>query len=300
MAGLPVPAAWGVAFAVTAACVATVQSQGRFTAQAQLVPVMVTVQRDDGSYVADLEASDFKVLDNGTPRDIQLFDAGTAPIDLVLLVDTSSSVNARLATIQKAATAVVGALRGEDRATLIAFGHGTRIVQPFTTDRRRVASALRRLGAGGSTSLYDALYVALHEFERQAAGHTTIRRRAVVVFTDGEDTASLIGFDSVIDAARRLAVTTYTIRFVSPFERVDRFARSAVELRELARETGARAFTSSGSEQAAVAYEAVASDLTHQYVLAFEPAGPPGLHRIAVVVGVPHSRVLSRSGYLAE
>ena len=277
------------------------QIRPSFSAGVDLVPVTVTVQQADGSYAAGLPSSSFRIFDEGAVQPIVLFDAGNIPIDLVLLLDTSASTNARLPTMQNAATRLVRALRPADRAMVLSFGARTVVVEPFTSDGHRLARAIGSLTCDGSTSLYDALYVALHQFNAPA-GSTEVRRRALVVFSDGDDTTSLTAFDNVLDQARRRAVAIYTIRLVSPFEEVDRFARSAFELRQLARETGARAFTSAGTNEMANAYEAVAGDLTHQYVLGFVPTDTrnKGFHRISVVVDTPHVKLLTRAGYLAQ
>jgi VWFA-related protein len=269
-----------------------------FRSEVSLVPVTVSVERDDGTYAAGIDVSRFHVLDEGAPRDIAVFDDGNVPIDLVLLLDTSSSMNARLSTMRSAATRIVQALRPNDRATLLSFGVRTTILQPFTSDVGVLTKALARLSCDGATSLYDALYVALHEFGSAA---TEIRRRAVLVLSDGDDTASLITFDVVLDEARRRAVATYTIRLMSPFEKLDPFKRSAMELREMARDTGGRAFTTQGTQEVAVAYESIAREIAHQYVLGFIPAPgeKEGFHRVTVLVNAPKVRVRARAGYLA-
>ena len=275
--------------------------QPSYSGGVEVVPVTVTVQRPDGSYAAGLPLSSFRIFDDGALQSIALFDAGNAPIDLILLLDTSASTNARLPTMQKAASRLVRVLRPADRAMLLSFGVRTTVVQTFTTDHEQLARAIKSLSCDGTTALYDALYVALHQFTKPSRS-TEVRRRALVVFSDGDDTTSLTTFDNVLDAARRQSVATYTIRLVSPVEKVDRFARSAFELRELARETGARAFTSAGVNELAIAYESVAGDLMHQYVLGFVPVDEArkGFHRLAVVVNEPHLRLLMRAGYVAQ
>lgn len=292
-------AAVSVAVFVPAAALLAGQQPPAFRAGVALVPITVTVENADGTYAGGIDAARFRLLDDGAPRDIAVFDDGRVPIDLALLLDTSDSMNARLPTMKEAARRLVNALRPGDRATILSFGVRTVVRQPFTDDAAALARAIEGLTCDGSTSLYDALYVALHEF---GARDTDVRRRAVVVFSDGDDTASLISFDAVLDAARRRAVATYTVRLVSPFEKVDAFARAAVELREMARETGARAFTTQGTKQASVAYESIAREISHQYVLGFVPVdgGRSGFHRVTVLVDAPRVRVRARSGYLAD
>ncbi len=270
-----------------------------FHASVDLVPITVTVEHSAGGYADGLAAAQFRLFDDGAPRDIALFDAAQVPVDLVLLLDTSSSMNARLPQMQKAATQVVRSIRPADRATIMTFGARTTVVWPLTHDTGALVRALGQLSCAGTTSLYDALYVALHEF---SARGTELRRRAIVVFSDGDDTASLVSYDRVLEAARQRAVATYTVRLVSPTGSPDRFARSARELTELARETGGRAFTTKGDEQVARAYESIAHDLAHQYVLGFLPPidTAPGVHRLTVLVNAPMVRVRARGAYLGR
>ena len=268
-----------------------------FQTAVDLVPVTVTVEHLSGGYAENLSAAQFRLLDDGMPRELAIFDGAQVPVDLVLLRDTSSSMNARLPAMRKAAARVIASLRGPDRAAIMTFGVSTRVAQPLTSDTRALGRALDRLSCEGSTSLYDALYVALHEFSARA---TDLRRRAIVVFSDGDDTTSLVSYDTVLDAVRRRAVATYTVRLVAPSETPDRFARPARELAELARESGASAFTARGDAQVERAYESIARDLAHQYLIGFlPPAGSiPGVHRLTVSVDAPQMKVRARGAYI--
>jgi Ca-activated chloride channel homolog len=174
-----------------------------FQSGVTVVPITVSVERSDGTYVSGIDASRFRLLEDGIQRDITLFDDGNVPIDLLLLLDVSGSMNARLPTMKTAAARLINALRPVDRASLLSFGVRTTVIEPFTDDGARLKRSLETISSEGSTSLYDALYVALHQF---GAPGTLIRRRALVVFSDGDDTASLMTFDAALDAALLLPI----------------------------------------------------------------------------------------------
>jgi Ca-activated chloride channel family protein len=148
--------------------------------------------------------------------------------------------------------------------------------------------------------LFDALYVALHEFGR-AASRTDLHRRALVVLSDGDDTSSLVSFDSVLDQARRSAVALYMIALQSPAE--DRSVASGVyEMRRLAQETGGRAYVTSALEDLEGVYRTIAQELAHQYAVAYVASVAPTpnrFRRVAVVVDRPGVKVRTRSGYVS-
>lgn len=279
----------------------TVASQEKspvYSASVNLVAMTVTIQTAHGKYVEGLTSSQVQVFDEGAAEPIAIFDAGNVPLDLVMLLDTSSSMNARLPIMKTAASRIMGTLRHNDRATLVTFGERTTIVQPFTSDHAILNTALGKLECSGSTSLYDAMYIALHEFGARA---TDVRRRAIVVMTDGDDTASLTSFDTLLDAARRRTVATYIVRLLATAEKPDRFAQANYELGALATDTGAKSFTAEGIEATDTVVSQIAGDLRHQYLIGFAPPGDSSgrFRRVSVKVDVPDVVVRARSGYFA-
>jgi VWFA-related protein len=159
--------------------------------------------------------------------------------------------------------------------------------------------------------LYTALYVALNQFQRLAAKSPDVRRPAIVVLTDGQDTASLVEFDTVLERARRAGVAIYPISVMSAYE-----GRAVVEdggrrhsteadyaLKTLAKETGGRAYFPLALAELDGVYQAVASELSTQYALGYAPRGPRddgAFHRITVnVTSRPDARLRTRAGYYA-
>ena len=189
----------------------------RFRVGIDIVSLNVTVTGADGRYVTDLGKDDFQVYEDGIQQTVSFFSHSQLPIALALLLDTSASMEEKLGTAQAAAIGFAHRLRPDDVAEVIDFDSRVEILQPFTNDVKALEDAIHKTTAGGSTSLYNALYISLKELRKvQARAPDEIRRQAVVVLSDGEDTSSLIGYDEVLDLAKRSETGIYAIGLRSP------------------------------------------------------------------------------------
>lgn len=280
---------------------------GAFRSAVELVALQVSVVDPQHRYVDGLRVDDFGVYEEGAPQAVALFSAATAPLDVMVLLDTSASMKLRMPVAQDAAIAFVRELRAEDRAAVVLFSTGVRVVQPLTSEIPALERAIRGAQARGGTSIHQAVYIALRELTRARRGDQEPRRQALVVLSDGEDNTSSISFEDAIGEARRAGVTIFTIlpapdAAAKPFD-PDARGRGAVpfEMRTLAGETGGRTFVSTHRDNLSAAYREVAEELRHQYWLAYVPASASqGYRRIAVrVVTRPGLVVRTRSGYYA-
>jgi len=212
-------------------------------------------------------------------------------------------MNYILPAVKHAASTLVESLKPEDRACVLTFGGSVRQRAAFTSEHPVLLDAIKRMSAGGSTPLFDALYVALRNFDR-GKSPSEVRRRAVVVFSDGDDTASLVSYDMVLELARETGTAIYTIMLKPPAPVKDgRTMRNDFQMRRLAEETGARALVALQESHLDPLYRSIASELAHQYSLGYVPAVVPEKHRFArIAVAVPGKNfiVRARSGYLAQ
>jgi Ca-activated chloride channel family protein len=162
----------------------------------------------------------------------------------------------------------------------------------------------------GSTSLNNAVYIALKQFGMTARASAGVRRQAIVVLSDGEDTSSLVSFDDVVEMARKTGVNVYTVSLQTAYARTEReqagrryFSESDYAMKTLARETGAQAFFPAPAALKAV-YGTIASELATQYSIGYVPANsrPDGRFRRVVVQVVtrPALHPRTRQGYTAE
>ena len=148
------------------------------------------------------------------PQKLVFFGQGDVPVALALLLDSSASMEAMLATAQEAAIGFIRQLRPADLASVIDFDSRVQTLHDFSGDPFLLEAAIRRTKAGGATALYNAMYIALKELSRfriDASDDATTRRKAMVVLSDGEDTSSLISFDEVLEVASRSDTVVYPI-----------------------------------------------------------------------------------------
>jgi Ca-activated chloride channel homolog len=277
-----------------------------FRSGASLVALNVTVTDAAKRYVTGLTANDFAIYENGVQQDVRFFESTSVPIDLIILIDTSSSMRPRMDTVHKAALGFLSTLRAGDRGAVVTFNDGVDVLKPLTDDRASLEEAVRQTVARGGTALNNALYVAIKQFGRQAVSTGEIRRQAIAVLSDGADTASVISYDDVLDLARASGVNVYPIALEAPTTAPDPMAgdRSQTHylLRQLARETGAQAFFPAGITNLASVYDDIARELSSQYSLAYAPTDtrPDGqFRRIAIrMTSRTDLRPRARTGYV--
>lgn len=274
-----------------------------------VVSLAVTVSDPKQNLVGNLQRADFAVFEDGVKQDLAYFETGDVPLDLALLIDTSASMEGKLGFVRKAATGFTSTLRPGDRASVIAFNNRISVLQPFTEDVGAIRRAIERIGANGGTALWNAIYITLKEYARDLRRDDIVRRRAIVLLTDGEDTASLLSFEELLREAKREAVTVYTIGLrgetLTPAARERHyFSQADFLLRSLAQETGALAFFPVREGELAVAYQAIGKELAEQYALGYVSKNVvrDGAYRRVVVqiVNRPDCRPRTRSGYLAD
>ncbi|HVR44870.1 MAG TPA: VWA domain-containing protein [Thermoanaerobaculia bacterium] len=277
-----------------------------FRSAVSMVALNVTVTDADG-FVAGLQKEDFAIFEDGVQQPIHFFEARDVPIDLILLLDTSSSIRDRLSVVHTAAIGFMRTLRPGDRGAVVTFGDNVQVPQPLTSDRALLESAILSTRAYGGTSLYNALYIALRQFGRAAQDAGEMRRQAFVVLSDGEDTASLLAFDDVLTQARRSGVSVYTIHLLSGIEApTARLARqqsdSEFAMRRLADDTGGLTFTATEAGMLSGIYAGIAEELASQYSMGYVPTDDDGdgrFRRISVrIADRPNLRPRARAGYL--
>ena len=276
-----------------------------FRSIVEVVSLSVTVTDEDGRHVGGLAADDFLILEDGEPQQPVFFSRAAVSLSVSMLLDSSASMEGRLPQAQEAANEFIERLRPGDVVEIMDFDTRAQVLQPFTADRGFLRSAIDRVAVGGSTALFNAVYIALRQFERlRAPGRDEIRREIIVVLSDGEDTSSLITFDELSDLARRSHTVIYPIGLGLDAPRMaPRQASGEFGLRRLAQETGGRLFLPQRAEDLSNVYEQIADELTSQYVLGYRPTNGrrDGTWRaITVRVNRPGSVVRTRPGYYAS
>jgi Ca-activated chloride channel family protein len=277
-----------------------------FRAGVELVSLNVTVADAAGHYVTDLAQEDFSIFEDGAKQDITFFNRTNLPIALALMMDTSASMDTKLPTAQEAAIGFVRRLRAQDLAEIIDFDSRVTIAAPFTDSASDLEQAIRKTSAGGSTSLYNAIYIALKDLKKIVASNVDeIRRQAIIVLSDGEDTSSLLPFEEVLDLAKRSETAIYAIGLRSNELGASSnkgFKEAEFVLRQLSQETGGRVFFPTAASELAGIYGQISDELSSQYTVGYTSRNPKrdGAWR-RVVVRVNRSNAVPRTkqGYFA-
>jgi Ca-activated chloride channel homolog len=293
----------GVASLVALAFVLSIPlaaQQGRFRAGVDLVSLNVTVM-DGTRYVTGLAESDFEVYEDGVKQSLTIFSQVQQPIALAILLDTSNSMEDKIATAQEAATGFVRRMKKNDVIEVIDFNSQVRIPQPFTNDVGALERAIRQTKVNGSTSLYNALYVSLKGLkDERAKSSEEIRRQAIVVLSDGDDTSSVIEYEDVLELAKRSETAIYAIGLRQQESGRGKFKEAEFVLRQLSQETGGRVFFPTSVAELPKIYEQISEELASQYSMAYSSKNPMrngAWRRIDVRVNKPGLVARSRRGY---
>jgi Ca-activated chloride channel family protein len=292
-----------LAAALVATLVSTPSAQGTFRTGVDVVSLNVTAVDPSNHYVTDLEEKDFSVFEDGVKQDLSFFTRKQQAIALALLLDSSASMEDKLPTLQTAATNFVKRLKSNDSAEVIDFDSRVEIRQGFTSNQNELQAAIQQISAGGSTSLYNAIYISLKEMAKmKTGGDEDVRRQALVLFSDGEDTSSLISFDEVLELAKRSETAIFTIALRGADTQSKGFHEAEFVMRQLAQETGGRSFFPSKLDDLNGVYTEIADELASQYTLGYSSknAKRDGAYR-RIVVQIDRASVQPRTkrGYFA-
>lgn len=267
-----------------------------FRSSVRTVPVYATALDASGRLVPDLQQEDFELLDNGRPVAISSFSNDPQPFAAVIMLDTSASMTEHLKLLNQAAEQFLIRMLPTDRAQVGAFNDKLQLSGEFTNDRDALISALEDLQFGNATRLWDGLLFGIDAF-KEVEG-----RKVVLLFTDGDDTASRARFSDVVDRARDDEVMVYGIGLAVEFFNGVRQIRSRPDrnLRRIAEETGGGSFELQKSDLLASTFTRVAQELRSQYLLGFTPETLDGkVHKLDLRVKRPGVTVRARRSYNA-
>ena len=279
------------------AAVAVSTQEPTFRSSTRIVPVITTVTDAQGRLVPNLERDEFTILDNGKPQDITFFQNEVQPFSVVVMLDYSASMTANLDLLKNAAEQFILRLLPADRGQVGAFSDKIQYSGTFTNNRDDLIFALNDLQFGNPTRLYDAIDGSMSML-KQVEG-----RKVVLVFTDGDDTASRVGFGDVLDHARDDEVMIYAIGLESEYFNGQRMVRSrpTSALKRLAEETGGGYFELKKTDDLAPTFTRVAQELHSQYTLGFTPSVLDGKeHKLAIRMKQPGMNGRARRSYIAS
>ena len=288
-----VAVAGAFAAGLSVAALAAQQPQGPiFKAGTQVVSLFVTVADAQKRLVPDLTKDDFEVFDNEKPQAITYFDNSIHPITVVVMLDTSGSMTLTIDLLKRAAEQFLIRLLPDDKAKVGAFNDKVQISARFSNNRDQLISAVKDLDYGNGTRLWDAVALSLDELK------VIDGRKVILVFTDGDDTASKVGLGSMIDRARAEEVMVYAIGLESHF--MNQRTTPDGGLRKMADETGGGYFELKKTADLAPTFTKVASELHSQYVIGFTPTQLDNrVHKLMVKVKPAGLTARARKSYVA-
>jgi len=285
-------------------------SSAVFRTGVDLVALNVVVTDVQRKFVTGLRAEQFAVYEDGVQQEVSYFAATAVPLDLAILLDTSASMTDKIVSVQRAASGFVSTMRPQDRAMIVDIKDSTKILQPLTGDVPSALAAIKSTTPRGGTGLYNGLYMTLKELVKERRDNGEVRRQALVVLSDGDDTASLVSYDDVMEVAKQAGIAIYTITLRSQFDLMQAtstghryFSQAEFAMKGLAQETGGRAFFPTEISELAGVYGSIAEELASQYALGYTSKNPKrdgGYRRVIVRISEhPGVQTRTRSGYIA-
>jgi len=266
-----------------------------------LVNIFFTVADNKGRFITNLKKEDFRVFEDDKTQIVTNFSSETdLPLTIALLVDTSGSIRDKLRFEQEAAIEFFYSTlrRTKDKALIISFDSGVDLLQDFTDDPEVLSEAVRKIRAGGGTSLYDAVYLAVTEKLAEQQG-----RSVLILISDGDDNSSRISLTETLEAAQKNFITIYSISTNSTAYFGSREQdRGDKTLKRFSEETGGKAFFPFKLQDLAVSFQDIGEELRSQYSVGYRSSNiktDGTFRRIRIDVADKRYKAKARNGYYA-
>lgn len=298
----------------------TPQNIPTFSVSVDLIKIPITVAGEDGAPVQDLRRNDFHIYEDGKLQEIRSFSVDTNPVSVVLLLDSSGTVEKEWKQIKEAASGFADALSPGDRVSLITFADDVQQVLDWTSDTGQVRKVLKKVQVGLRTDLYDAMFEAAQDQLRGIDG-----RKAIILLTDFLNNQSVMGYQDAVRAIVQSQATLYIVSktvMVREAARTERhvvmlndiyrrlfgdgnyidefFEKKEAQMADLAEKTGGRCYFPPDYNVIKDAYKQVAQELRNQYYLTYisdQAKQTNSYHRITVEYLLPASKLIYRQGY---
>ena len=294
------------------------QDSPRIRVDVSLVNVTFTVRNAAGALVTDLTKDNFEVLDDGVPQQISFFArSADLPLSLGLIVDASGSQEHSIKRHQRDLEVFLkDVLRQRDQAFLLLFGNHLRLASDFSpsadylmdgfrrSERRRDSANMPEIGPHDLRELGTAFYDALYYGTTLKLAAAQSGRKALIVFSDGEDNSSAHHMLDAIEAAQSEDVVIYSVRYTEPNKKWGLTARNKYGIgvmERIARETGGTDFDAEKADLDQ-SFRQIGEELRSSYELAYRPTSPGGdgtFHKLVIRAAQPGLRVRTKSGYFA-
>ena len=276
-----------IAFLILALWCTGLFAQNQTTQEMVVLHVRVTDALSKA--VVDVPESSFRITEDGIPQTIALFSKEEVPVSYGLLIDNSGSLRSQISAVVKAGIRIVKTNTPNDEAFIVRFISSDKIetVQETTSDRQLLINGLNTLFVeAGQTAVVDAVYLGADKLAKQASADKTIRRRALILVTDGEDRNSFYKPDQLLKLLASTDIQIYTVGFVDELKGKSRDRAKAL-LSRLALDTGGRAFFPISEAELDHITDAIINDIRTQYVIGYVPSKTQAnqeFHKIQVLI----------------
>ncbi len=269
-----------------------------FSVGTRLVVLPVSVLNKDGKLVTDLQQKSFKVFENGVEQPIKIFRREDVPISLGIIIDNSGSMREKRQKVEAASLDLVRASNPQDEVFIVNFNDDPYLDVPMTSDIKKMEEGVARIDSRGGTAMRDAIDSSMTYLKKEGKR----QKKVLLVITDGNDNASTISLEKLVNRAEQNEVLVYCIGLLNEEERREaRLAKRALDA--ITRDSGGLAFyPKSPAEVDAIALQ-VAHEIRNQYTIAYSPTVQEmdgSFRQIKVTVNGPgHPQVRTRTGYYA-
>ena len=268
-----------------------IHAQETLKVDVRMVEVYAFVFDGKGNRVQNLSRDNFEVFEDGVRQSIDVFEPETAGVNVALLIDTTGSMVRQLPRVKNAIADLLTTLGPDDSVGLFSFSNRLNQLQGFTKDRNAVLTSLLSSRASGQTALYDSLAQLARSLSKDGG------KKAILLFTDGLDNASVLTLDSAVINIRRIGVPIYTVVQGEVLQRVD----LTKPLKEISESTNGISFEARKPEDLRDIFTKVGGDLQHLYLLGYYPSNSAtnaDWHKIAVRLPKhPELKLRTKEGY---
>ncbi len=269
-----------------------------FSVGTRLVVLPVSVLDKAGKLVTDLQQKAFKVFENGVEQPIKIFRREDVPISLGIIIDNSGSMREKRQKVEAASLDLVKASNPQDEVFIVNFNDDAFLDVPLTSDIKKMEDGVARIDSRGGTAMRDAIDMSMTYLKKE--GHR--QKKVLLVITDGNDNASNINLEKLVNRAQQNEVLVYSIGLLNEEERREaRLAKRALD--SITRDSGGLAFYPKGPGDVDAVALQVAHEIRNQYTIAYSPTVQQmdgSFRQIKVTVNGPgHPQVRTRTGYYA-
>jgi VWFA-related protein len=269
-----------------------------FRADTRLVILPVSVADKNGKLVTDLPQKSFKVYENGIEQSIKIFKREDVPVSLGIIIDNSGSMKEKRQKVEIASMDLVKASNPQDEVFIVNFNDDAWLDVPFTSDIKRLEDGVAKIDSRGGTAMRDAINLSLDYLKKEGKR----QKKALLIITDGNDNASGISLEKLLNRAQQDEVVVYAIGLLNEEEhREAKIAKRALDA--LTRESGGLSFYPKGVAEVDQLTLQIAHEIRNQYTIGYSPTLPAGdgsFRQIKVTVNAAgHPMVRTRTGYYA-